>query len=197
MGGLDCRYMISHIKPSEYTVASLTTIATPHRGSSFMDWCRDALGVGRIHSYMDRHGDDHVAASLPVAKKIPLLRAICAPLDAPAFTNLTRAYCEAFNQHTPDDPNVFYSSYAAATEVSVFAPLHFSYNVIRRIEGANDGLVALESAKWGEFMGSVDCDHWDLIPPKVRGLASGITGRKFDSVGFYLRVVTELADRGF
>ena len=39
MGGLDCRHLISHIKPTEYTPLSLTTIATPHRGSPFMDWC--------------------------------------------------------------------------------------------------------------------------------------------------------------
>ncbi|KAJ3520709.1 hypothetical protein NM688_g9124 [Phlebia brevispora] len=39
MGGLDCRHLITHIKPTEYTPASLTTIATPHRGSPFMDWC--------------------------------------------------------------------------------------------------------------------------------------------------------------
>lgn len=39
MGGLDCRHLISHIKPTEYTPLSLTTIATPHRGSVFMDWC--------------------------------------------------------------------------------------------------------------------------------------------------------------
>lgn len=39
MGGLDCRQLITHIRPQEYTPLSLTTIATPHRGSPFMDWC--------------------------------------------------------------------------------------------------------------------------------------------------------------
>ena len=40
MGGLDCRHLITHRKPVEYTPLSLTTIATPHRGSPFMDWCK-------------------------------------------------------------------------------------------------------------------------------------------------------------
>ena len=40
MGGLDCRRLISCIKPEDYTPLSLTTIATPHRGSPFMDWCQ-------------------------------------------------------------------------------------------------------------------------------------------------------------
>lgn len=39
MGGLDCRHLISHVKPTEYAPLSLTTISTPHRGSPFMDWC--------------------------------------------------------------------------------------------------------------------------------------------------------------
>lgn len=39
MGGLDCRHLITHVKPQDYTPLSLTTIATPHRGSPFMDWC--------------------------------------------------------------------------------------------------------------------------------------------------------------
>lgn len=39
MGGLDCRHLISHVKPTKYTPLSLTTVSTPHRGSPFMDWC--------------------------------------------------------------------------------------------------------------------------------------------------------------
>ncbi|KAF8259568.1 hypothetical protein EI94DRAFT_1707003 [Lactarius quietus] len=41
MGGLDCCHLITHLKPVEYTRLSLTTIATPHRGSPFMDWCKE------------------------------------------------------------------------------------------------------------------------------------------------------------
>lgn len=39
MGGLDCRHLITHVKPKDYTPISLTSICTPHRGSPFMDWC--------------------------------------------------------------------------------------------------------------------------------------------------------------
>jgi triacylglycerol lipase len=37
MGGLDCRYLISKVRPEEYTPLSLKTISTPHHGSPFMD----------------------------------------------------------------------------------------------------------------------------------------------------------------
>ncbi|KAJ2270013.1 hypothetical protein EV176_004425 [Coemansia sp. RSA 451] len=46
MGGLDARYLITHISPKRYSVGSLTTVCTPHRGSPFMDWCRDYLSLG-------------------------------------------------------------------------------------------------------------------------------------------------------
>jgi triacylglycerol lipase len=42
--GLDSRYMISRLKPPHVKVVSLTTIATPHRGSAFADYLFDALG---------------------------------------------------------------------------------------------------------------------------------------------------------
>ncbi|KAI8930171.1 Alpha/Beta hydrolase protein [Entophlyctis helioformis] len=324
MGGLDGRYVIAHIPSSSYKIASLTTVATPHRGSSFMDWCRDTLGVGKLEKYARKHSDDVVVSSIfdrlsdapeqahqpaqqhqpssssapqssqtprtlhrfmhrdsilralslqsmsssstsspssssaslsinglfsmsssddrdsrqeyqqqqqqqqqphhasrhaepqsqhkqqqpyhhskhnspyrqPVAKLNPLLRAVCSPLDAPAFTNLTREYCDNFNRVTPNDPSVFYSSYAAITDFNRLAPLAFSHQIVQALEGPNDGLVSLESAKWGEFMGTVDCDHWDLVPPKVRAFTGGLAKPKFDSRGFYLRIVTELADRG-
>ncbi|KAJ3515787.1 hypothetical protein NLJ89_g1542 [Agrocybe chaxingu] len=48
MGGLDCRHLISHIRPSEYIPLSLTTICTPHRGSPFMDWCATNIGIGKL-----------------------------------------------------------------------------------------------------------------------------------------------------
>jgi triacylglycerol lipase len=44
MGGLDSRYMLSQLRPQDVDVLSLTTIATPHRGSAFADYLFDALG---------------------------------------------------------------------------------------------------------------------------------------------------------
>lgn len=38
MGGLDARYLITHLQPEAFTVKTLTTIATPHRGSAFADY---------------------------------------------------------------------------------------------------------------------------------------------------------------
>lgn len=75
MGGLDCRYLISNIKPTSYTPVSLTTIGTPHHGSPFMDWCAANIGVGSPSSAGDiaMKGAEAVAKALPYSLKAPLL----------------------------------------------------------------------------------------------------------------------------
>lgn len=45
MGGLDCRHLISRVRPKQYTPLSLTTVSTPHHGSPFMDWCTVRLFI--------------------------------------------------------------------------------------------------------------------------------------------------------
>jgi hypothetical protein len=165
-----------------------------------MDWCRDSFGVGHIEAYARRERQDVVLSAFNIDSDVKSTRKVqgikATLLDAPAFTNLTSQYCEALNSVTLDDPNVHYASYAAVSKVEALSSLHFSYKIILAREGENDGLVALQSAKWGEFMGIVECDHWELIPPRMRKLVA-ITQSKFDSVEFYLKVVTDLANKGF
>lgn len=40
---MDCRYLISNMKP-DCKILSLTTVATPHRGSPFADYCMEKIG---------------------------------------------------------------------------------------------------------------------------------------------------------
>ena len=42
--GLDSRYMISRLRPLDFEVLSLTTVATPHRGSAFADYMLESIG---------------------------------------------------------------------------------------------------------------------------------------------------------
>ncbi|KAJ3131035.1 hypothetical protein HK101_004844, partial [Irineochytrium annulatum] len=198
MGGLDARYMIHHLPTTRFRVNSLCTIATPHRGSPFMDWCRDTLGLGLqipsdpedpISAAARSDTSDSPPTPPPTpeaaqeskaawrrlimasasASAHPFLRSLTSRLDAPAFSNLTTHFCSHLNTLTPDHPDVHYCSYAAvARRVSPLAPLYLPHRIIRDREGENDGLVSLESAKWGSFEGVVEGDHWELLPPKVR-----------------------------
>ncbi|KAN0130644.1 alpha/beta-hydrolase [Lactarius tabidus] len=193
MGGLDCRHLITHLKPVEYTPLSLTTIATPHRGSPFMDWCKEYLGLGRRRPEDDtasasasmttmRHTAIDTAAatsaeqptlsfsSLPSSFTTLLLSLF----DSPAYANLTTSYLtETFNPRTPDDPRVRYFSIAGRMgALNIWHPLWFPKAVLDSASGdaeGNDGLVSVDSARWGEFLGTLEgADHWAL-----RG-ASGI-----------------------
>jgi triacylglycerol lipase len=212
MGGLDCRHLITHLKPVEYTPLSLTTIATPHRGSPFMDWCKvrfvyfsacAALAFIRIQEYLGlgrrRPEDDETKGAMTIMRHTTIdtaerslssqpttLRVSFSSLpssfttlllslfDSPAYANLTTSYLtETFNPRTPDDPRVRYFSIAGRmTALNIWHPLWFPKVVLDSVASAsagNDGLVSVDSARWGEFLGTLEgADHWAL-----RG-ASGI-----------------------
>ena len=144
MGGLDARYMISRLKPSDVTVLSLTTIATPHRGSSFADFCFNKLGGWTPSVYKS-------LGSLGVSTG--------------AFKQLTTRYMnEEFNPKTPDVKGVRYFSYGATAHPPFYSMFYEPRVIVERAEGPNDGLVSVASSKWGTYKGTlVDVTHLDLI----------------------------------
>ena len=199
MGGLDCRHLITHIEPTQYRPISLTTLSTPHRGSSFMDFCRDYLGLGRISpkksttsksstkAYVEppRTSTNDKANELDVTQSLSstiLTHTMLArTLDTPAYANLTTSFMQnTFNPMTPDSTNVEYFSFGAVipkppvgeedTGLPIWHPLYLPHKVVTEREGReNDGLVSLKSARWGKFVGQLACDHW-VIPVQNTGL---------------------------
>ncbi|WWC65926.1 uncharacterized protein I303_108548 [Kwoniella dejecticola CBS 10117] len=151
MGGLDCRYLISTIKPTSYTPLSLTTIGTPHRGSPFMDWCAANIGVGSVAAAATAALTGKAKSLPPYSMKSPLLSrplqdasakqksdafgSLAAGLtsyllsifDSPAYSNLTTSFSrDQFNPSTPDSPYVKYTSVAGRiSKMSVLHPLWF------------------------------------------------------------------------
>ena len=137
MGGLDCRYMISHLNMAE-RIAALITVCTPHRGSSYADWA--------LHNLGDRLGGRRLVTLLN--------------LDVNALQDLTRQSCCVFNQRTPDSPDVRYYSISAARPWHRVPPFYYhSHKIISQAEGENDGLVSVASARWGEHLGTWPVDH--------------------------------------
>ncbi|OAD00160.1 hypothetical protein MUCCIDRAFT_15035, partial [Mucor lusitanicus CBS 277.49] len=148
MGGLDCRHLLANFHDRPYQVQSLTTICTPHRGSPVMDWFRDQFGVG--HS------------RLPTGLKLDKL--LVDWFDEPAYAHLTTDFCkDYFNPNTPDDPNVKYYSYGAAAKFPAWSSLlGIPGQMVQEKEGDNDGIVSVQSAKWGTYVKTIQADHWDL-----------------------------------
>ena len=168
MGGLDARFLITHMPSKEFNVRSLTTISTPHRGSPIMDWIRDTIGVGakELKAVNSLVASSSPATSLTGAAS--LLSRLVAPFDQPAYYNLTTEYMtQHFNPSTPDDPNVKYFSYGgAAANVGTLSPVRYMWEIVRSREGENDGIVSVYSARWGEYVETVPADHFDMNKQK-------------------------------
>jgi len=71
--------------------------------------------------------------------------------------------------------------------------LRRAWNILTPVEGPNDGLVSVASARWGEYLGTLPVDHFAQTPDAVFVRP----GETFDSLGFFARLVEELAWRGF
>ncbi|KAJ7216575.1 Alpha/Beta hydrolase protein [Mycena pura] len=238
MGGLDCRHLISHIKPNEYVPLSLTSISTPHRGSPFMDWCTENIGIGKLkrEEFLSRSAavEEYVSSTaspdpssatadgssskakdgsfslsqLPSSFATLLLGIV----DSPAYANLTTNYLNnVFNPQTPDDPRVKYFSVAGRMPgVNIWHPFWLPKMVLdgveakererlrkmweradktepdplwqREREWGNDGLVTVQSAKWGEFLGIMEgSDHWEMRG--ARGIEFGVDLPALPAIG--------------
>ena len=182
MGGLDARYLISTLRPKDIEIKSLTTIATPHRGSSAAD-----IVIREI-------GSEHLPAIYKLLNRMSI--------DSGAFTQLTRKYVqEEFNGANPNVPGVRYFSYGAAAQPSIFSVFRLSHDLVEVLEGANDGLVSVTSSKWGDYKGTlVGVTHLDLInwTNRIKRLASNLTliKQNFNAVAFYLAIADMLANEG-
>ncbi|MGB9181781.1 MAG: alpha/beta fold hydrolase [Pyrinomonadaceae bacterium] len=126
MGGLDSRYMIANLGMAE-KVASLTTIGTPHLGSSLADWG------------LEHRGDK-------------LIQSLKSVIDLDGFLSLPTAACREFNDSVLEAEvanQVFYQTYASAQpQKRVFTPLQKTWEIIEQAEGENDGLVSRTSQRW-------------------------------------------------
>ncbi len=168
MGGLDARYMISRLGMAE-RVANLVTLGTPHWGSPFADFGVKVLGekLGLIW----------------------LLEKVF-DIDTEGFRDLMTERCRESNKKKSNVNNVRHISYAGIQKwhkINIFLQIPYWY--IRYKKGANDGLVDVESAKWGEFMGIIDADHlnqigWNIFPLEWP--------ERFNAKEFYEKIAREL-----
>ena len=185
-GGLDSRYAISGMGMGKY-VASLTTISAPHYGCNSVRKLVDMIPEKLLHV---------------VDKKYETLYSILGDND-PDFLSglmgLTDKECEELNRILPDDQEVYYQSVCSkmtSSKGAVF-PLNLGYTMIKWNEGDNDGLVAVDSMAWGNFLGVVTprgkqgISHGDMIDLTRMDIEG------FDVCEFYVDLVSKLVERGF
>lgn len=185
-GGLDSRAAIAHQGMAPY-VASLTTINTPHRGCIFAEYifnrCPESFRQKLAAAYnatLKRLGDPN-------------------PDFLAAVKDLTESACLARNGETPDAEGVLYESvmsYCKKAGSGKF-PLNVTYPVVKHFDGQNDGLVAVDSARWGsaftllEPQGGRGISHGDMVDLNRENISG------FDVREFYVNLVSRLKQRGY
>ncbi|MCE9566740.1 MAG: hypothetical protein K8U57_32445 [Planctomycetes bacterium] len=171
MGGLDARYLTAKLG-MESRVLSVTSVGTPHRGTSFADW-----GVSRFSRLLG-----------------PFLRLFGIPHQA--FFDLTTEGCQRFNEEVRDVPGVRYYSIAGQCDQAwLGAEWLLPYSVVAKAEGANDGVVSVASATWGEHSEVWAGDHLNLVNwPNRHAIRRGEWPNLAPDYG---RIVRRLSQAGF
>lgn len=222
MGGLDARHVIAP-RASEGeaggglgygdVVASLTTIASPHHGSPVADVMLDVLD--------GLHADDDLVNALASAWGIRFNELADDSDVRAALLGISERRSAGFAAENPDDPRVFVQSWAGVSSVlgvknpkdrgacddealgdfrkadrmnATLVPM--AAVVARGLDLVpNDGMVSVESAKYGEFRGCIPADHLDEVGQTRHDRHDARTG--FDHVRFYRNLAFELAAKGF
>jgi triacylglycerol lipase len=167
LGGLDARFALARLGLAS-KVRSLVTVGTPHRGTPLADLATDG----------------------PLALARKAIAALGMPLAALDW--LSTPALERFNREIVDVAGVRYACVVggirdARTPVPLaIAPVH-AY--LRRVAGANDGLVPVASQYWGETLADVEADHFAQV-----GWTFGGGSAAFDAHGLYAFVVARLGD---
>ena len=190
-GGLEARYAISSLDMAG-KIASLTTIATPHRGSKTMTrLCQLPKGLFKLTAWATNNW------YRALGDKNPDFYTTC--------QQFSTRYAEKFNQENPDSDQVYYQSYTAVMHNSwsdLF--LFFPHLIVSLFEGKNDGIVAAKSAEWTNFRGVLQGEtnrgisHVDEIDLRRRNLIKSARPSPASDIRiFYLDLVAELKKNGF
>lgn len=183
MGGLDMRFALAHLDIAD-RIVSLTTVATPHRGTYLAD-----LVLKTPEILTERIGEvaDWLGNNVYPKEKSDAVSSV---------EQLTREYVQqTFNHETPDPDDIPIFSYAAAvgkgTNYSLNPIFKFQNSQIFDQEGINDSFVSVESATWGEFLGTVNISHMHQINVQV---SKDARPRYND---FWIGLVKKLGEMGF
>jgi triacylglycerol lipase len=170
MGGLDARCLLAD-RAWARRVLTLTTIGTPHLGTSLADFAK--LRIGRLFRLLSAIG-----------------------IDPQGCLDVTRNAARRFHRRHPPPGGVRCFSVAGDPLIdSVCWPLERTHWALWEIEGPNDGLVPVDSATaFGTVLPAWPVDHLR----QMNWLAPGETACSSQSpIGLYAQLVEDLAALGF
>ena len=127
------------------------------------------------------------------------VRGDTAPDFLSAVGDLRKSVCEQFNAETPDCEGVYYQSIGSVAKNARSGrfPMDISYPFVKKTDGENDGLVSIESMKWGEKFHFIPAGskrgvtHSDVIDLNRENFDG------FDVREFFVQIVAELKNMGY
>lgn len=185
-GGLDTRYAISSLGLDKY-VATLTTINTPHGGCDMVDYLLDKVSPKMCEWIARRYNS------------IFTVLGDTAPDFMAGIKDLSPVRLKELEDRMLDSLDVSYRSCMSCMKnvfSTSFLPLNIGYLTVKKLNGQNDGLVWVESAKHGTFRmvtasgvrGITHGDTIDLFRENIDG---------YDVREFYTNLVAELRQQGY
>jgi len=182
MGGLDMRYALSKLDIA-HNVSSLTTVSTPHHGTSLAELTLKTPEAIRdkLADFLDWMGD----RIYPHTKSDSVASA----------AQLTRQYVtETFNPTIPNVDDIPYYSYTSAVGKGTNEPIRviarYQNKHIYENEGPNDGMVSVESATWGEHISTYNLSHLEQMNMRIKD------DRQHLFQQFWLDVIKMLEEKG-
>ena len=182
MGGLDMRYALSKLDIAR-NVSSFTTVSTPHHGTSLAELTLKTPEAIRdkLADFLDWMGD----RIYPHTKSNSVASA----------AQLTRKYInEQFNPTITDVDDIPYYSYTSAVGKGTQEPIRviarYQNKHIYENEGPNDGMVSVESARWGEHIKTSKLSHLEQMNMRIKD------DRKPLFQEFWLDLVKMLEEKG-
>lgn len=179
-GGLEGRYLISRLGMAEQ-VSSLTTLGSPHHGTYLADIILGNAPLPKVAT----------------ARLVNLYATIIGdkrPDSLRAAVQITKDGMKQFNDEVPDISTVYYQSYAGHVNKDYPTMVWKTMaTIIKDYEGKNDGMVGIESAKWGNFRGIIQSEttatvsHGDMV-----GMAQFLGNTVFDAKQFIASIIHDL-----
>ncbi|HIC85147.1 MAG TPA: hypothetical protein EYP06_02485 [Desulfobacterales bacterium] len=177
MGGLDARWMMFR-HDMAHRISSLTTIGTPHYGSSHANGA--ITRWSRPLAFLNSLGIDLTGVYAIATDKAKELNSILEPYEREAKV-------------------VFRTIAGVQTRQDLFFPMRRYHDLLLKLEGENDGLVSLASAMWKEeyLWKRIDADHLNQIGwwggPKAMGTRDKALFRK-RILDLYLEIAQTLPE---
>ncbi|MBV8761403.1 MAG: hypothetical protein JO257_29160 [Deltaproteobacteria bacterium] len=164
LGGLDARYALAKLGLAT-RVRTLVTIGTPHHGTP-----------------LAAIGEDGALSAV---------RALMRLFGIRALDWLSPAALARFNAEIPNAAGVRYACVIGGIRSDLTGvPLALSpvHHYLRRVAGANDGLVPIASQVWGEVLAEIEADHFAQVGWRFTARSS------FDATALYAWIIARLGD---